>query len=222
MMYNPTMETTSAIPVTSVAHHPSTPMDEISTNPDLPHWMRTPQLPCPDDPRPHSSPSSLALRQTTYANLFESALERIMGGTSINTIVANDPRGIQLGRFLYWINKDPTRRQRYEEACEVAAEVMAHELTSIADAMDPNANPLMEDVQRSALRIKSRTYLMEKWSARRYGDTRRVQIDQTTLTANLTAEDLSKMSLAELRTMAARTFAQRDDTIDAEVVERTA
>lgn len=209
------METTSAIPVTSVAHQPSTPMDAISTDPDLPHWMRVPQLPTPDDPSPSRSSSSLALRQQTYANLFESALERIMGGTPLNTIVQNDPRGIQLGRFLYWINRDPTRRSRYEEACEVAAEALAHELVGIADAMDPDANPLMEEVQRSALRVKARTYLMEKWSARRYGDSKRIQIDSTTLTANLTAEDLSKMSLAELRTMAARTFApQRDDTID--------
>jgi len=206
------METNLAIPVTSVTHQP---MDAITTDPDLPPWMQTPQLPTPDDPRPSHSPSSVALRHTTYANLFESALERVMGGTPLNTIVQNDPRGIQLGRFLYWINRDPTRRSRYEEACEVAAEALAHELVGIADAMDPNANPLMEDVQRSALRVKARTYLMEKWSPRRYGDTRRVQIDSTTLTANLTADDLSKMSLAELKQMAARTFApQRDDTID--------
>jgi len=58
---------------------------------------------------------------------------------------------------------------------------------------------------------------MEKWSPRRYGDTRRVQIDSTTINANMTAEDLTKLSLDELRTMAARVFAsrvERDDTID--------
>lgn len=206
------METNLAIPVTSVTHQP---MDAITTDPDLPPWMQTPQLPTPDDPRPSHSPSSLALKHATYANLFESALERIMGGTPLNTIVQNDPRGIQLGRFLYWINRDPTRRSRYEEACEVAAEALAHELVGIADAC--NEGSQMEDVQRSALRIKSRTYLMEKWSARRYGDSKRIQIDSTTLTANLTAEDLTKLSLDELRTMAARVFAQRverDDTID--------
>ena len=58
-----------------------------------------------------------------------------MGGTPLQTIVQNDPRGIQLGRFLFWINRDPERRQRYEEACEIAAEAMAHELTAIADAL---------------------------------------------------------------------------------------
>ena len=213
------METQSAIPVTSVAH-PHHTMDE----PDfpLPHWMQDPQLPTPDDPHPTPSRQTHLLRHQTYANLFESSLERIMGGTPLTTIIANDPRGIQLGRFLFWINRDPDRRARYEEACEIAAEAMAHELTAIADALALDNQPVMEDVQRSSLRVKARTYLMEKWSPRRYGDTRRVQIDSTTINANMTAEDLTKLSLDDLRTMAARVFAQRaerDDTIDAEVVE---
>ena len=202
------METQSAIPVTSVAHHT---MDE------LPHWMQDPQLPTPEDPRPTPSKQSYLLKHQTYANLFESALERIMGGTPLQTIVQNDPRGIQLGRFLFWINRDNERRARYEEACEIAAEAMAHELTSIADALGDGSTPIMEDVQRSSLRVKARTYLMEKWSPRRYGDTRRVQIDQTSINASMTAEDLTKLSLDELRTMAARVFAQRatpDNTID--------
>jgi hypothetical protein len=204
------METQLAIPVTSVtmSDHPLS---------DLPHWMQDPQQPCPDDPSPAPSRQTHLLKHQTYANLFESALERIMGGTPLQTIVQNDPRGIQLGRFLFWINRDATRRQRYEEACEIAAEAMAHELTAIADALGDGSTPIMEDVQRSSLRVKARTYLMEKWSPRRYGDTRRVQIDQTSINASMTAEDLTKLSLDELRTMAARVFAQRaerDDTID--------
>jgi len=200
------METQSAIPVTSVA-----PVD------DLPHWMQTPQLPTPDDPHPTPSRQTHLLRHQTYANLFESSMERIMGGTPLTTIIANDPRGIQLGRFLFWINRDATRKQRYEEACSIAAEAMAHELTAIADALNPDNEPVMEDVQRSALRMKSRTYLMEKWSPQRYGDSKRIQIDQTSLSANISADDLAKLSLPELKAMAARVFArnaERDDTID--------
>ena len=215
------METQLAIPVTSVAH-PHHTMDE----PDfpLPHWMQTPQMPTPDDPHPTPSRQTHLLRHQTYANLFESALERIMGGTPLTTIIANDPRGIQLGRFLFWINRDQTRKARYEEACEIAAEAMAHELTAIADALGDGSQPIMEDVQRSSLRVKARTYLMEKWSPRRYGDTRRVQIDSTTINASMTAEDLTRLSLPELRAMAAKAFAQRaerDDTIDVEPTDDT-
>jgi hypothetical protein len=141
-----------------------------------------------------------------------------MGGTPIHAIVASDPRGIQLGRFLYWINRDPLRRARYEEACTIAAEAMAHELNVIADGQpaDGMQQPLMEDAQRSALRIKSRTYLMERWSPQRYGDSKRIQIDQTTVTANVSAEDLRKLSLDDLKRLALERFgrAATDDVID--------
>lgn len=206
------METQSAIPVTSVAHMDATP------DTPLPYWLQDPQLPTPDDPGPTPSRQTHLLKHQTYANLFESSLERIMGGTSLQTIIRNDPRGIQLGRFLFWINRDPSRKARYEEACEIAAEAMAHELTSIADALGgEDGTPIMEDVQRSSLRVKARTYLMEKWSPRRYGDSKRIQIDQTSINASMTAEDLTKLSLADLKQMAAKAFAQRaerDDTID--------
>ena len=215
------METQSAIPVTSGAHGASvTHMDAIHNLP-LPPWLQDPQQPTQLDPVPSPSRNGRVLAHTVYASLFESALERIMGGTPLATIVASDPRGIQLGRFLFWINRDETRKARYEEACLIAAETMAHELTAIADALPlDGSNPstiLMEDVQRSALRMKARTYLMERWSPQRYGDSKRIQIDSTSLTASVTADDLTRMSLAELRTMAARVFAratERDDTID--------
>ena len=77
--------------------------------------------------------------------------------------------------------------------------------------------PIMEDVQRSALRMKSRTYLMEKWSPQRYGDTRASRSTRPSLNANISADDLAKLSLPELKAMAARVFArnaERDDTID--------
>lgn len=192
--------------------------------PELPHWLQSPQLPTPEDPRSRSITRTQAI---VYPQLFENALERIMGGSPLNAIIANDPRGIQLGRFLYWITKDPARRQRYEEACMVAAETMAHELPAIADAIatmnvdgETASQSVMEDVQRSALRMKARTYLMEKWSPQRYGDTRRVQIDQTTLSANLTPDDFARMSLADLKRMAMERFAKAATTAeDAEYVE---
>ena len=215
------METQSAIPVTSVAPNPLSPMDDFPH--PLPHWLQDPQLPTPDDPRPAPSRQSYLLKHQTYANLFESSLERIMGGTPLQTIIANDPRGIQLGRFLFWINHDPERRARYEEACEIAAEAMAHELTAIADALGgEGGTSQLEDVQRSALRVKARTYLMEKWSPRRYGDSRRIQIDQTSTSVELTAEDLSRMSISDLKRMALEKMQQaasRGDTIDVEVAE---
>jgi hypothetical protein len=78
---------------------------------------------------------------------------------------------------------------------------MAHELTAIADALGgEGGTSQLEDVQRSSLRVKARTYLMEKWSPRRYGDSKRIQISSTSL--SLSGEDLRKLSTDELKKMA--------------------
>lgn len=163
---------------------------------DLPEWLQTPQQPTPMDRKPPVSAITAAnLANVVYPNLFENALDRVMAGESITTIIDNDPRGIQLGRFMYWISRDPRRQQRYEDATRIAADMLSHTLIGIADATDS-----MEDVQRSALRIKARTYLMEKWHPRRYGDSKHVRIDQTSL--SLSGEDLRRLSTEELKKMA--------------------
>jgi hypothetical protein len=196
-----------------------------SPNTDLPEWLQTPQLPTPDDPRlPLSSTARATLVNHTYPNLFEHALERLMGGVPMAAIVANDNRGITLGRFMQWALADPTRKRRYEQACEVAAETMAVELNSIADGLPldataPSDYPVIpEETQRTALRLKSRMYLMEKWSRSRYGDSKHIQIDSTSVSATMKAEDLARMSLADLKRMAyehvMRSAPQREDTID--------
>lgn len=155
-----------------------------------------PQQPTPDDPVPPAIQAARSSHSLTlYPTLFESALERVMAGEPIANIVQNDPRGVQLGRFMYWISRNPQRQQRYEEATRIAADLMSHTLVDIADATDT-----MEDVQRSALRIKTRTYLMEKWNPRRYGDSKHVRIDSTSL--SLSGEDLRKLSTEELKKMA--------------------
>ena len=180
-----------------------------SPNADLPEWLQTPQLPTPDDPRlPSSQQARHNLVNHTYPNLFEHALERLMGGVPMAAIIANDNRGITLGRFMQWALADPTRRARYEKACEVAAETMAVELNSIADGLPLNATEqsaypvIPEETQRTALRLKSRMYLMEKWSRSRYGDSKHIQIDSTSVSATMKAEDLARMSLADLKRMA--------------------
>ena len=63
--------------------------------------------------------------------------------------------------------------------------------------------------------MKARTYLMEKWSPGRYGDTRRVQIDSTSISASLSADDLQKMSIDDLKRMAVEMMKRRTDADDA-------
>lgn len=196
---------TDPIPVAPVASGVSEPTG-------LPEWLQTPQMPTPDDPSsapPIPTPSSIL--PVVYANLFENVLERVMAGVPITDIVPNDPRGIQMGRFLYWINRSPERRRRYEEACMVAAETMAHSLVGIADAVDS-----LEDVQRSQTRLKARTYLMERWNPQRYGDSKRISVESTSIHTTVSPDDLKRMSLADLKRMAYQHAMSGGDVIDAD------
>lgn len=172
---------------------------------DVPEWLREPQEPTPADRRP-ASMSATRQAALVYPQLFEQVLERVCSGEPIAHVIQSDVRGVQLGRFMYWVGADPVRRRRYEEACTVAAEVMAHQLVAIADAVevdqDGNASLVMEDAARSALRIRTRTTLMEKWSPGRYGDSKHIRIDQTSLRAEVSPDDLRRMSLADLKRMA--------------------
>ena len=179
-------------------------------HPICPTGCRIRNCPARKIPARHPSRQTYLLKHQTYANLFESALERIMGGTPLQTIVQSDPRGIQLGRFLFWINRDPDRRAALRGGLRDrrgghGPRTDGHRRRTGRRT----ASPSWRTSSVSSLRVKARTYLMEKWSPRRYGDTRRVQIDSTTINASMTAEDLTKLSLDELRTMAARVFAQR-------------
>lgn len=112
--------------------------------------------------------AELDYRELQYENFFEAALDRIMEGATLSTLVKNDPRGIDYGKFQSWIRKDKERKKRYYEAKEIGSERVEDELIDISDAAD---NP-MEDVARSTLRINTRKWLLGVWDKRRYGDDR--------------------------------------------------
>lgn len=121
--------------------------------------------PLPDSP--------LAILEKTYSSLFEVALNRISNGEALTLIIRSDNRDIDYSHFLRWIHKDEARKSRYREAQELATEVHASEIISIADC----ENDSLEDVARSKLRIDARKFLMSSWNRSRYGDVK--QVDQT-------------------------------------------
>lgn len=53
----------------------------------------------------------------------------------------------------------------------MATEVIAGEVIEIADAEDS-----LEDVSRSALRIRARQFVMAAWNRRRYGESKSIEI----------------------------------------------
>lgn len=176
--------------------------------------------PLSDDPRrspdPPPLPSWLApaltrqeiaeMRRAEEVRAFEAAfdriLERVSSGTSVKHAIEDDFHDHDYGRYLRWIHKDPDRKARYYEAQEIGAEVMSHEIVEIADGL----GDIIEDHQRSRLRIEVRQFLIKTWNRKRFGD---VKQNDVTVTVNLN----DAMSAAEKRLLSSR------DVVDVEMRE---
>jgi len=70
------------------------------------------------------------------------------------------------GKVMSWIYKDAERKGIYLSALEVQSEILAQQIIELSDGTY-NENPdetvlIPEDIKRSALRIKTRTFLIEK------------------------------------------------------------
>lgn len=150
--------------------------------PDAPAWLMPAPAPAPlkreralrhldhsDDPV--SAPSGVVRGQ--YSFVLETMLDRVREGTPLRTALAEDPRRINIGDFMAWVMQSPQRRERYHEAQEVAAEIVAADLIPIADGKDS-----IEDVSRSALRVSTRRELLKVWSRKRYGDVKQLDVKQ--------------------------------------------
>lgn len=137
---------------------------------DVPDWLMAEQ---PVAKR--STAEVLRLTNQIYENFFETFLEKIAEGNMLSDIVKEDNRGINRGKFLAWIMRDPERKQRYFEAQEIQTEELVEQALKIADAVD---NPL-EDVQRSQLRVKMRLDLAKARYRDRYGDSKRLEVTKS-------------------------------------------
>ena len=103
---------------------------------------------------------------SVYEVCFESLLEHMTtNGVPPKDFVREDHRDISTGRLLQWIKRDDSRRQRFEEAEKILAQIIFYEILPIADATD---NP-MEDIQRSKLKVDSRKYAIEQLDPEKYG-----------------------------------------------------
>jgi len=138
---------------------------EIGAISEVPDWML----------QDNKTSSAVALRELThtmYEASFEGFLEKIANGMILKDVLIEDNRKFPEARYRTWIMKDPDRKRRYYEARAIGAGIVEDEMLRIADAVE---NPL-EDVQRSALRIKTRQWLLQVWDRERYGEKRQVEV----------------------------------------------
>lgn len=160
----------------------------------LPSWMYPASHPTPSDVARLARENTLA----TYEAALPSILDRMVcEGTSFKTAVEQYPVPLDYPHFVSWVLRDEVRRDRYYEAQTAAAEVIADQMISIADAEDA-----VEDVARSALKIQTRKWLLGVWNRKRFGDVK--QIEQ-----NVTID--MGQAMAEAQERAARI---RGDVID--------
>jgi len=168
--------------------------------PDSMEWTKVPVLPQPKSRREKERD----LEQ--YPQIFTLMMMQVAGGVPLTTLIRNDHRCIEQGRFMRWINKDPTRRAEYEAAMEAGVELLMQETVAIADNVD-------EDVNRSALRIKTRQQIAAKYKPKLFGDSK--QIDITT--KNLTREGLQELTSSQLQELLIS--ARDEDVIEGEYTD---
>lgn len=189
------------LPITKAELRNDPELVQALVAPAVPDWLapiRSEDL-LPRDPvaRPGTSSNAVAVA-LTFPNLFEHALDRVRAGETLEGIIENDARNINTAQFLSWVLRSPERKARFYEAQEVAAELMALSLPSIADGISLNGSVVMEDVARSALRISTRKELMGKWNRKRYGDVKSLEVTNT----NIDVAKLKQLSLEDLKRMA--------------------
>lgn len=145
----------------------------------------------------------IELEKQSFGIAFEGALEALAGGTTLTEFCHNYHMPMSPVRFRTWMLQDQRRKNAYYGAKALWAEALEDELIRISDGIGPDGQhssnssqpQLPEDVNRSALRIQTRKWIMEKSNRKRYGDVK--HIEQTT--TNTTTIDVATMSTEDLK-----------------------
>ena len=114
----------------------------------------------------------MELELQTFDIFFERFLDAVTVGDDLAQTIAGNPHNIDPGRFMRWIKKDPERTSRFEEAQEIATELILSKMDRIAEGVDN-----MEDIERSKLRLKQYEFKIKAWNKKRYGDTKQLDIN---------------------------------------------
>lgn len=118
----------------------------------------------------------LELEQLVFSNFFESFIDEVVTGANPIDIVKKDPRGIDIGRFMRWIHKNPEKYTEFKDAQKIASELLVYQSDSIAEGLD---SP--EDIERSKLKLKQNEFKIKNWNKERYGDSKQVDVNVSTV-----------------------------------------
>lgn len=119
---------------------------------------------------------SKELLDATFESMFERVLTEITCGRSLRSVLAEDLRDISYEAFWRWMKRDPRRMERYKEAQEMRAELLADEVIEIADGLNSIDPSSSDSVNRDRLRIDTRWKIMSAHNRRRYGESKQIEV----------------------------------------------
>lgn len=145
-----------------------------------------------------------------FTAAFEPIMEAVSGGKSLHTAIREYPIALDLGRFNSWVQRDPEREQRYKEALRLQAGVLVSEAIDIADGVNADGSPSMNDVARDRIRIETRFKAAAAHDRKTYGESKQIEVNSS---INLLAiiEERDKARQAFMRTLTSDTLAPIED-----------
>ena len=156
------------------SHFVGTAVTPIASEDQLPNWLS-----CPDPTPPRPSKSARELLHLEYEQIFETLIEQIYRGRSLQSLIEDDHRTISYEDFLRWIKRDSQRHERFKEAQEMRTEFLAGEILEIADGVGAIEASAPDTVNRDKLRIDTRKWLMGAHNKKRYGESKQIEMAGT-------------------------------------------
>ena len=138
------------------------------------------QLGYDPDPRFPATATARAIRQHNLVCLFERILDGMCEGNSAKAIVATDHNGFTLGEVMRWIQTNPERKKRYDEADSIRAIVRVDIARDLVD--DETIDPLLKKE-----RVDFTKWEASKVNRDKYGDKSQVDVNNTQVNIDIRA-----------------------------------
>lgn len=126
---------------------------------EIPHWLKPMDL---NDAYPVTK-DHREIQRIAFESVFERVIEGVEAGIPPSQTLKEDPRNIDKGKFYSWMNRDPDRKKRFDDAKVIGALVMEDML------LERINGDSLEDVQRAKLAVDTLKWLMQVNNRKRYG-----------------------------------------------------
>ena len=108
---------------------------------------------------------------------FPRLIDRLYGGETINSIIADFPIAVDRGAFMRWIKKDASRFAMFVEAKETRTEIWTGEMMDIAMGKEVNGEPI--ELDRAKFIVDTMKWLIKSENRKGYGDSKQIEMTGT-------------------------------------------